>query len=239
MEENRLPHPAYWIRPPQTLSAKAGMQRWVWDLRYAPPEGFARSLSIAAIYRNTPPQPQGPLVNPGIYSVRLTVDGKAFTQEIEIKLDPRVTAPQEAIAAAHNAAVNCYEGIAKIREAQGQVRRLREQLNARKQQAGALANAIDNLDKKVAALEGRTGGLDFFGVSNREPGLAGLGNGFLSLMNLIDGADARPTTQALKAVEDQQRALVELLARWGELKSKDVKALNDQLGKVNLPAVTM
>lgn len=240
MEESRLPHPTYWVRPPQTLSAKAGMQRWAWDLRYTPPEGFAHSLSIAAIYRNTPPQPQGPLVNPGIYSVRLTVDGKVFTQAIEIKLDPRVTAPQEAITIAHNAAVNCYEGIAKLRTAQDQVRRLREQLKARKDQAGAgaLAKAIDDLDKKAAALEGRTAGLDFFGVSNREPGLAGLGNGFLSLMNLIDGADAMPTTQALKAVEDQQRALAELLARWEELKNEDVKVLNDQLSKANLPIIT-
>ena len=110
---------------------------------------------------------------------------------------------------------------------------------ARKDQAGAPVSAIDDLDKKAAALEGRTAGLDFFGVSNREPGLAGLGNGFLSLMNLIDGADAMPTTQALKAVEDQQHALAELLARWEELKRKDLKALNDQLGKANLPAITM
>ncbi len=58
-------------------------------------------------------------------------------------------------------------------------------------------------------------------------------------MNLIDGVDAKPTTQALKAVEDQQRAFANLQTRWNELKSKDLKALNDQLSKANLPAVTM
>ncbi|MBL8171791.1 MAG: hypothetical protein JNJ50_26770, partial [Acidobacteria bacterium] len=108
---------------------------------------------------------------------------------------------------------------------------------AAKNTLAGLANAADELDKKAAALEGRTGGLDFFGVSNREPGFAGLANGFLSLMNLIDGVDAKPTTQALKAVEDQQRAFNDLQTRWNELKSKDLKTLNDQLSRANLPTI--
>src|SRR5262249_12910438 len=156
-------YPDYWFRPPRTLSGKAGMQRWTMELRYAPPAGFPRSYPMTAIYRDTPPQPDGPLIHPGEYQIRLTVDGKQFTQPLRVKLDPRVTSSPEAIAAAHNAALACYDSIAKVRAAQADVRRLREQLKARKEQTGAgeLGNAIDELDKTVAVMEGRTAGLDF------------------------------------------------------------------------------
>ena len=98
-----------------------------------------------------------------------------------------------------------------------------------------IAKTLDDFDKKIAVLEGRTTGLDFFGVSNREPGLAGLSNGFLSLMNLVEGADVMPTTQAIAAADDLQRSLNQVLARWAKVKSKDVKALNDQLRAAGLP----
>ena len=94
-----------------------------------------------------------------------------------------------------------------------------------------------SIKKKVAALEGRTAGLDFFGVSNREPGLAGLSNGFLSLMNLVEGADVMPTTQAIAAADELQRSLTEVLARWAEIKRNDVPTLNDQLRQAGLPAI--
>jgi hypothetical protein len=32
IDETSLPYPSYWFRPPRVLPAKAGMQRWAWDL---------------------------------------------------------------------------------------------------------------------------------------------------------------------------------------------------------------
>ena len=136
--------------------------------------------------------------------------------------------------------MRCYEGVAKVRIAQAEVRTLREQLKALTTRAGSnsIAKTIEDFDKKIAAFEGRSAGLDFFGVSNREPGLAGLSNGFLSLMNLVEGADVMPTTQAIAAADELQRSLNEVLTRWAEIKSKDVKTLNDQLRQAGLPVVT-
>ncbi len=66
--------PDYWIRPPQKLSADAGLHRFVWDLRHDAPAAASFSYPIAAIHRNTPREPRGPWVPPGTYTVRLTVD---------------------------------------------------------------------------------------------------------------------------------------------------------------------
>jgi hypothetical protein len=89
-------------------SSEAGINRVWWDLRYDPP-------AVVKI-RNSPPgepwvtngsegwrplvhwrnETTGPLVAPGTYTVKLNVDGKEFTQKIEILRDPHdVASPQE------------------------------------------------------------------------------------------------------------------------------------------------
>jgi len=55
------------------------------------------SYPIAAINANTPRVPFGSWALPGRYTVRLTVDGKALTQPLTVKMDPRVKASADAI----------------------------------------------------------------------------------------------------------------------------------------------
>ncbi len=89
--ETTLPIPTYWMRPFQPLSSQAGMHRFVWDLHAAPQGGGGRrggGYPISAIYRDTP-GPQGEWMPPGTYTVKLTVDGRAYTQPLVVKPDPR------------------------------------------------------------------------------------------------------------------------------------------------------
>ena len=83
--------PAYWIRPFQPLSAAPGMHRFVWDLHAAPAGGGRRrggEYPISAIYQDTPGA-QGEWMPPGVYTVKLTVDGRTYTQPLMVKPDPR------------------------------------------------------------------------------------------------------------------------------------------------------
>jgi photosystem II stability/assembly factor-like uncharacterized protein len=82
--------PSYWSKPASTLAASAGMHRWVWDLRYAPPVATTRGYPISAVPHATPPVPEGPLALPGSYRVRLTVEGKRYEAPLTLKQDPRV-----------------------------------------------------------------------------------------------------------------------------------------------------
>src|SRR5207244_3128494 len=57
--------------------------------------------------------------------------------------------------------MQCYDGVREARAAAGQVRKLREQIRGGKEKAsdGPVATALDELDRKAAALEGeRMGG---------------------------------------------------------------------------------
>jgi hypothetical protein len=84
--------PTYWLRPFQPLATGAGMHRFIWDLHGAAAAGGrggrGEEPPISAVYMDTPVN-QGPWVAAGNYSVRLTVNGRSYTQPLEVKPDPR------------------------------------------------------------------------------------------------------------------------------------------------------
>ena len=69
--------------------------------------------------------------------------------------------------------------------------------------------------------------------------LAGIGSSLTSLMALLQGADAAPTSQAMAAVGDRRRALADLLDRWAALKAADLGALNAQLKAAGLAEIAL
>ena len=75
--------PAYWVRPFEPLASTAGMHRWIWDLRPTPPARPAGGGGGGGGRGGVP------MVLPGIYTVKLSVDGKSYTQPLEVKMDPR------------------------------------------------------------------------------------------------------------------------------------------------------
>ncbi|MGH9518852.1 MAG: WD40/YVTN/BNR-like repeat-containing protein, partial [Terriglobales bacterium] len=79
--------PAYWVKPPQELGTTAGLHRFVWDLRATapPPRRIPGQFGAAAATLEIP----GPVVEPGQYTLRLSVDGQTYTQPLTVKPDPR------------------------------------------------------------------------------------------------------------------------------------------------------
>ena len=77
--------PASWVRPPQSVPTTAGMHRWIWDLHPTPPaDRNARAGGGGNIFG-----PRVPAVLPGMYTIKLTVDGRSYTQPLRVKRDPR------------------------------------------------------------------------------------------------------------------------------------------------------
>ncbi|MDT5270732.1 MAG: hypothetical protein QOH49_2918, partial [Acidobacteriota bacterium] len=84
VDPNKLDIPASWVSTPEPLSAAAGMHRWFWNFRPAPPAGD-NARGGAAVFggRGVPP------VLPGKYTLKLTVGGKSYTQPLHLSPDPR------------------------------------------------------------------------------------------------------------------------------------------------------
>jgi photosystem II stability/assembly factor-like uncharacterized protein len=120
-----IPHldkPAYWERPFVSPSRAAGMHRFVWDLREPPPLTTSQDLPISAVPHDTPRVPEGPLVLPGVYTVRLDVDGHTMQRPLPVVMDPRVVISNEALAAQYllaarltSLANKSYDAVAKAR----------------------------------------------------------------------------------------------------------------------------
>jgi photosystem II stability/assembly factor-like uncharacterized protein len=244
VKENELDVPTYWIRPPQILSGKAGMHRFVWDLHFPPPEGTPRSYPIAAIYGDTPSEPKGPWVLPGDYIVELAVNGHRFSQPMTVKMDPRVKTPPEGIEKQFEIASRSFEGSARAYGALQQVRKLRSELKATRERAGKkeLIDEIDALERKASDLEGQTSPGRRAARRGRPAGEANLSRlhgELIAILALVDEADAVPTTQATQAAERSQQTLKELLARWDELRSHDLRTLNERLEREKLPPLRL
>ena len=185
--------PDYWPRPPQMLSAEAGMHRFVWDLRYPNPAVLRFSYPISAIPYNTPVSPRGPWVLPGTYTVRLTVDGQESEQPLVVKMDPRVTTSIGELNRQHELSMKLYRLLRQDFDALSAVQTFRaDSGNAAK-------------DSEAAALEATFRGL----------------NGNLgSLFRIVGRADVGPTTQAVAAAGEAERALREALAQWEALQER-------------------
>jgi hypothetical protein len=83
--------PAYWVRPDAVPAATPGDHRFVWDLHEASPRSVDNGYLIAAIVHNTPLDPQGVLVLPGIYTVRLWAGDRTYGRTLRAIIDPRVS----------------------------------------------------------------------------------------------------------------------------------------------------
>ena len=249
INDKELNVPTYWVRRPQVLSAQPGMQRFVWNLHYPAPPNTARQYPISAIYMDTPSEPQGPAVMPGQYTVKLSAGGETYTQTLTVKLDPRVKILPLSLAKQFSLSMKMYEGQRQAQDTIAEIRKLTEELKTLHDKAGqgALADAITALSQKATAIAGAGGGGRFGGGGGggrgqrqaAGPTLASVSGELIQSMETLQGADAAPTSQAAAAAEDAQKSLDELLERWDELKTRDLKALNDQLKAANLPPVSI
>src|SRR2546429_602372 len=88
-EAAQPPEPNFWIATQRPLSTDAGTNRTNWDLRAEAPAALTHTFEINANPELTPPSPVGPLVPPGVYTLKLTVDGKSYTQSLTVQNDPR------------------------------------------------------------------------------------------------------------------------------------------------------
>jgi photosystem II stability/assembly factor-like uncharacterized protein len=235
------PIPMYWVRHEQELSSAAGMHRFVWDIHYPAPESLAYGYPISAIVHDTPRHPLGAFALPGEYIVKLTVDGKTYTQPLTVKMDPRIKTPLEDLRKQFEIESGSVEGMNKSFEALAKVKSVRAQLKERAEKAGkgAVADAITALDKQVAELEGAAQP-GFFGVppGGKQPeNLSSENQHFGSILSVADSADSAPTMQATAVYKELVEALDKLAARWTKIREQDIPALNADLKKAGLAAV--
>lgn len=129
--EDAATYAAYWLRPAAPPAKRAGLNRFVWDLRYPAPPALRPQPSMDAVYgEDTPLEPEGPLVLPGTYELRLTAGGHTATASLRVEPDPRADVPAAALASQLALARRIDAAMAESHRAVEQLRELRRQLAA-------------------------------------------------------------------------------------------------------------
>jgi photosystem II stability/assembly factor-like uncharacterized protein len=207
---------------PPTASMAPGVQRFSWDLQSQPVVNFPGMVLWGATQN-------GPIVLPGAYQARLTVDGKAQTQPFAVAKHPYHSATDADLQAQYDLATQIRDKVNEANNAVIQIRRIKTALADRvSKTTNADAKAIaEELQKELTDVE-----VDLYQVknqSNQDPLNFPIktNNRLASLLRVVLAGDGRPTSSTgpifealkgeLKAETDRlQRTLTTLLPRFNQ-----------------------
>jgi len=134
--------------------------------------GGGRGLPISATPHNTVPAPSSPWVAPGQFTVKLTAGGRALTQPLVVRMDPRVKTPPLVLAQQSTLSKKLYDSVRALQAADDDLRRIRGDVRSLEGRAtGDVAQALADFDKQAAAIGGAPAG------AGRGRGFGGGGGG--------------------------------------------------------------
>lgn len=231
--------PPYWPQRSGPLPTAAGMHRWVWDLHESTPTAPSYSYPISAVPYRTPLVPQGPLVLPGTYTVRLTVDGHSESQPLTVKMDPRVHASMADLETLYSVEVAMATSLDTLAKADLEAHSVSEQIADPRN--SAIAAQLAPFSAKLKTLLSGSS-------SNAGPGpgetkhLLGIDEVTTEAMQLyaqLQQADAAPTTALSSACEHVEAESREVLPGWEAFKQKQLPALSNELKNAHRPAIDL
>ena len=241
------------------ITGHAGLNRVAWDLRYPGPHRVA--------LRTTPPENthiweeprfqgqetrpvthwgieqagNGPLAAPGEYTLKMTVDGQAFTKPLRVVLEPNAHGTEADVQASVKLQLKVRDDISTVADMTNQLEWMRRQIEDQHKTVAGKADliaALDEIERKMKAVE-----LNLVTESDMLSDDKYYPEQYKLLLNLIwlngeigGGAgdvagtgDYGPTETDTAMVLDQERQLQVAQAAYKNLMEKDVPAFNQSV----------
>ena len=199
------------------VQTSAGMHRLVWDLQYPPAylatgvhEGFRQR--VAVVTGDT----DGPLAMPGSYTVTLrTDDGWSQTQELEVRMDPRVTTSSVDLQEQFDLTIRVRDRITEIQlgvaAANERIAELDDVIAAGGSDAEAASHTKAELDAVLGQLYKHNQRGDH---ANVRPQLT---TDYAAINSYISGSENRPPSAAYPRMEELDERFEELMGRLRSL----------------------
>jgi len=215
------------------LPAAAGLNRFVWDLRYEAPHTVPGAVNWAG-------RGGAPVVPPGTYNLKFTINGQSYTSSVEVRKDPRIETTDADLEKQAQLALQVRDEVTKGNDAVNQIRSLRSQMRALEQRlegdaaAKEITPASQALDKKMTAVEENL--VQTKSQSGEDPlnfpikvidQMGGVGN-------TVGSADTAPTEQSYAVYDELAKAIDAQVAAWHEIEAKDLASLNEMIRKANI-----
>jgi len=210
-------------RGPKPPPRKAGVNRFIWDLRYPGSTTFEGMILWSGRAE------MGPLAPPGEYAVRLTVAGVTQTAKFHVFRDPRLTTvTDDDLKKQFQLSTEVRDRLSDADQMVVDIRSLKKQLKERAEKAKdpGLNAAAERLETKLSAVEE-----EVYQVRNRSDQdplnfPIKINNMLAALARSIETGDAKPTDQSYVVFK-------ELSDRLAVQKTKLDEALRDNLATVN------
>jgi hypothetical protein len=198
---------------------------------------------------STTPGPHGPQVIPGVYTLKLTVDGQTYTSKVRVVNDPRVGETPELMAALRTQNKLTFlsvEGMKESFASHAEVDTVRNQLALLLKaqlpdDVASQAKALDASLLKIGGVVPPPGG-----GGNRRPAdpnapksFVEVNDAYNTMVSMIQvGLDMAPTPTQIATWEKDCTDYHHTLEAWRSAQSQ-IKGLNDLLAKNNLQELTL
>ena len=242
-------YPRYWLASPQSLalSTDVGMNRVNWDLLYDDPPAFQHDLEnqMNMVAGTTTPGPHGPQVIPGIYTLKLTVDGQVYTRQVTVMNDPRVGESPKLMAELHaqnELTILAYHGMQQSYEGNYEIVAVKAQLASLMQSnlPSGVASQAKTLDANLTKIGGvmPTAG-SFFRrpapTPNELRSFLMLNDDYNTMVSMMQvGLDMAPTPTQIDTWESDCSNYNRTLSAWRTMQKQDISDFNAVLAKNHL-----
>ncbi len=214
-----------------SVPVHAGLNRFTWDLHVLPPSGTGTLQDMRSYYVFFPMKIRGPQVLPGMYALRIEVNGKSLAAPLSVGMDPHHPVSALDLQRQYDALQGLAVTQERVEVALSQLDSLRRQITSLRVHPGAPARELDAYDASLMGEQERLRNPESSGY--RRP--ARLSEQLAYLRYTIEQYDGPPTVpqQALAARYATEIAGVqtELARLFGE----KLAALNELLRAARLP----
>jgi len=232
-----LPIAERWFTKPEVLEKTAGMHRFLWNLTWGS-SGGPTDDEDAEYHR-----PSGPKATPGIYQVRLTVDGKPQNQPLTVIMDPRSSATPEVLEKQLQLGQQVFaetveprRALAEMGSVQKQLADIQEKLKQEKPetQDAQLKSVLTDAQSAIARI-----------VMNKEhaaeegPGLQDAYYGLVSALRVVESGDRAVPSQAIAVYQESSPQAKIRIAEWTRFKQMGLAQLNQRLREANLAPIAI
>ncbi|UCF19003.1 MAG: glycosyl hydrolase, partial [Gemmatimonadota bacterium] len=220
------------------VKAEAGMNSFVWDLRYPDASRFPGLIMWAGSL-------DGPRAVPGSYQVRLTVGERSLTQSFELLKDSRVSATQADLQEQFDFLIRIRDRVSEANDAVGRIRDIRKQIDNAVERAEGESYA-EEIAEKAKEIKTTLGEIEneIYQTKNRSrqdplnyP--IKLNNKIAALTGVVASADAKPTRQSYEVFEELSAQLQVQLDRLAQVLETDVPAFNELVSRHQVPAIVV
>jgi hypothetical protein len=207
-----------------------GLHRVTWNLQYPGATAFEGMILWGA-------STAGPTAVPGDYQVRMTVDGRTYTQPLVVKKHPLYTDVTQAdLQEQFDLATRIRDKVSEANDAVIQIRSLKQQVTQRvgKLNDASLTAAADRLTKNLSAVEE-----EIYQVRNQS-GQDPLNfpiktnNRLAGLLRVVNFGDGKPIGNARAIFDDLSAELKAHTDRLQQVLSTDVPAFNAEAKRLKL-----